>query len=209
MHAPRDRPWPAPAPTLWRQSIPGRSTSARYSVPNATSRRSRPSPRACRRSDRAARRSPLRCRRRKCRSRRESSSEASSACRSEPPPCAFAGQKPAATSVSFSVWNDSPCVISSRRTALWLDSEPLCTRHWSAPVVKGWAPSVVTADFGRHAGMADGVRAAHRAEAELPRHIVGTSHFLENLHPAAGPDDGDLLKGGQCPPRRAQPVRPG
>ena len=54
--------------------------------------------------------------------------------------------------------------------------------------------------------MADGVGAAHRAKAELPRHIVGTSHFLENLHAAAGPDDGDLLKGGQRPPRQRGPL---
>ena len=36
--------------------------------------------------------------------------------------------------------------LELRRSALWLDSEPLCTRHWSAPVEKGCAPSVVTAD---------------------------------------------------------------
>ncbi len=85
-----------------------------------------------------------------------------------------------------------PSRLSSRRRLLWLDSEPLCTRHWSAPVEKGWAPSVVTADSGRHAGVADAMRARHRADAEARDDVLRQADFLVDLDHVAAAHDADL-----------------
>ena len=73
-------------------------------------------------------------------------SVASSALPKVSPVCSLWLMKAAPTSVSFSVSKVIPRRRSSRRTPLWFESEPLCTRHWSEPVENGCAPIVVTAD---------------------------------------------------------------
>ena len=72
---------------------------------------------------------------------------------------------------------------------MWFESEPLWTRHSSGPVEKGCAPSVVTADFGRHAGVADAVRAAHLRELEAARDVGRVADLLVDLDGVARAHD--------------------
>ena len=143
--AARNRRSPGAAPRSRRRPRRAGSRSRGTRSPWRPNRRSRPGPRACRRSGRAGSRSRRACRRRRCRTRRDRRA------------------RPRAPPVRLSPWrrrqvssrrrprcrcrsrNWMPSRRRLRRSRLWFDSEPLCTRQRSIPVENGCECSVVTA----------------------------------------------------------------
>ena len=135
---------PAPAPTARRPRRPAAPRSRGTRTPSPPSRPSRPSPPACRRSGRAARRSRRSCRRRTCRSRRGPRGSPRAPPRASRPRAGARSGSRRRPRCRCRSGTRCPRARSRRRRSLWLESEPLCTRHRSRPVENGCECSVVT-----------------------------------------------------------------
>ena len=190
-------------------SMPGRSTSARYSVPNATQRSVSAITAGLQAIGSRSTPKPSRCRPRRCRSRRERSSEASSACSQRGalahPPGHDSRPRPRCRSRSGT---DSPCadqlaadgVVVRQRAVV---HQALVGARWRTDARRPWSPRIRSpCGYGRW----HGCRSCRRGRS-APRHSSGrpTSLKISIRRPAA--DDGHLRNGGHPAARMRGSIR--
>ena len=168
----RRRPLPALAPRCVRCRRPGAARSRGTRSPSATESSVSARRRACRRSDHATPRSHHACPPRTYRSRRDRRDSARARARAIAAANAprQIGGRHFAVVVGLEALALPDRVCS--RSRLWLESEPLCTRHVSLRVETDSDPATVTANSVRHAGVADRMRAGAMRQVEVGDELV-------------------------------------